>query len=174
MAFFIHPYAARIDAVRGALGSGSAPLLRRIDGLGLSPAAHLRLTQLIQGEPPRGDGDAVALEQLVRAVGGQFLDNSEWAPFRSAWLQDVDAALQAAGVEARVANLVFGSPPSPIPGLADIIVSTTEHDAVADELARFEGWERVKAPEREAVAQVRGWLVSAQAAGRGLITFHIW
>ena len=174
LAFFIHPYAVRVDAVRGALGSGSAPLLRRIDGLGLDPARHLRLTQLIQGDAPHGDGDAVALEQLVRAVGGEFLDNSQWAPFRSVWLQDVDAALEAAGVKARVSSLVFGAPPSPLPGMADIIVSTTEHDDVARVLARFEGWERVKAPERDAVAQVRGWLTRAQAAGRGLITFHIW
>ena len=174
MAFFIHPYAVRMDAVRGALGSGSAPLLRRIDGLGLDPAAHLRVTQLIQGEPPRGDADAVALEHIVRAVGGESLDNSQWAPFRSAWLQDVDAALGAAGVEGRVSNLVFGSPPSPLPGMADIIVSTTEHDAVERVLARFEGWERVQSPEQAAVAQVRGWLTRAQATGRGLITFHIW
>jgi hypothetical protein len=174
VAFFIHPYAVRIDAVRGALGSESAPLLRRVDRLGLDPAAHLRVTQLIQGDPPRGDADAVALEHVVRAVGGEFLDNSQWAPFRSAWLQDVDAALQAAGVEARVSTLVFGTPPSPLPGMADIIVSATEHDAVAGVLARFEGWERVSGAEHAAVAQVRGWLDHAQATGRGLITFHIW
>lgn len=174
MAFFIHPYAVRIDAVRGALGSASAPLLRRVDALGLEPAAQLRVSQLIQGEPPRGDADAVALEHLVRAVGGEFLHNSQWAPFKSAWMVDVDAALQAAGVQAQVSSLVFGSPPSPIPGLADIIVSTTEHDQVAAALARFDGWERVTEPEREAAAQARGWLARALAAGRGLITFHIW
>ena len=174
MAFFIHPYAVRVDAVRGALGSGSAPLLRRVDALGLDPGRHLRVTQLVQGEPPRGDADAVALEHIVRAVGGELLDNSQWAPFKSAWLQDVDAALAAAGVRARVSNLVFGPPPSPMPGLADILVATTEHDAVAEALARFDGWERVKAPEQEAVAQVRGWLTRALASGRGLITFHIW
>jgi hypothetical protein len=73
-----------------------------------------------------------------------------------------------------VSSLVFGPPPSPMPGLADILVATTEHDAVAEALARFDGWERVKAPEQEAVAQVRGWLTRALASGRGLITFHIW
>lgn len=174
MGFFIHPYAIRVDAVRSAVGSASAPLGERLAKIEMSPAEHELAHALLRGEPAAGDKALAALERLVQALGGEFLTNDQWAPFRSAWLSDVDDALAQAGVEGRVSSLVYGPSPVLIPGTAENHAAAVDGAKVEATLARFAGWERARQPERRGAGQVVSWLEHARAHGKGLITFFIW
>lgn len=173
MGFFIHPYAVRVDAVRAAVGSASAPLGARLSQLEMSPVVHDRAHALLRGDPVHGEGGLAALEQIVRALGGELLENDQWAPFRSAWPDDVDHALAAAGVVGRVSALVYGPPLVLIPGAGAAAVTGLDGRRVHGVLKDFAGWERARSPEREAAGQVVSWLEAARARETGLLTFLI-
>ncbi|MFJ5231306.1 hypothetical protein ACIQBJ_15580 [Kitasatospora sp. NPDC088391] len=189
-------------ATRALVGSGDEELLRRLTehfGRDLAesddwfsheigngaPTAADALRAVVHGGPYAEERDyafqyGYAYMRLCRSTG-RFLNNSNFSPFRGAWLDAVDEGLKALGVtEVSVAEFGYGfGLPAGVPRGYDYPGGGEwTNRACLAALAQFEQAEREgRAPELEpdvadAVSDVIGWLRQVeQRPGFGVIGF---
>ncbi|MFE1896937.1 hypothetical protein [Streptomyces yangpuensis] len=149
-----------------------------------APTASEALEAVVNGGPFSGEaGHAFQYGYAFRricAMGGPFLDNDCFSPYRGDWLSMVDEGLRTVNVTAvSVADFEYGGLPAGlpytnIPGCGEWSAADCERA-----LEQFEEGERLgltPAPDREvaeAVAQVIGWLRRVpRGSGYGIIGFR--
>ncbi|MFD6916911.1 hypothetical protein [Streptomyces virginiae] len=148
-----------------------------------APTASEALEAVVNGGPFSAEaGHAFQYGYAYRricAMGGPFLDNDCFSPYRGDWLSTVDEGLRAVNVTAvsvadfQHGGLPAGLPYTDIPGCGEWSPEDCERA-----LEQFEEGERLglaPAPDREvaaAVAQVIGWLRRVpRRSGYGIIGF---
>ncbi|WP_436791467.1 DUF7691 family protein [Yinghuangia sp. YIM S10712] len=115
--------------------------------------------------------------RMICAFHGRTIYTSNFAPFRSGWLERVDEGLKSLGITA-VQTTEFGHGlPSPLPytdlpghgvwSAADCATALEQYEAVTED--QFAGLDR---EVRDAVDEAATWLRAARAAeGRGIVGF---
>lgn len=200
MGYGFMAYAIDLDALKAIVGSGKQPALDEaladfgneaagIDALLEShsdetnplPTARDALRQLIMGErldDRIGFAYAYCLKHLCQ-VHGEFLDNSTWYPAPPPFLDEVQTALEGAGVPRQtfsVDRLSDGGSPIPIPPVDDFPgIGFVARPAVRE---AFDALSRVKLDDiadddvRESIVGLTGWLATCRDRNCDLVCFY--
>jgi hypothetical protein len=202
MSYGIMAYAIDLDEIRAVIGSRSQQALETYEadfahdaaaidefledhaeeGEGEPlPTARDALRQLIMGEPMDervGFAYAYCLKYLCDAHG-EFLDNGAWYSVRTAFLEQVQNALDGAGVAPEtisVARLTAGGSPIAIPDVEEWPgIGFLARDAIRgalDSLARVNPAEIADGHVRDSVKQLTEWLSICRDQNRDLICFY--
>jgi hypothetical protein len=202
MSYILSPIAVDLEQVTGVIGSRNKRLVGALikqfsDGFGEIDEMAADFVDEEDGERATTVRDALTQmvmgEQYNEAVGfvygyalefvclhfGDSLPNEHWWAMRSAWAHQADKALESAGVAAealRLSQLMNRGSPVPLPLIEDfpgIGYMTLEELEAA--LAVF-GEDRLAVVKdkglREALSEVRGWLLTCAESGQDLICFY--
>lgn len=184
------------EVTRAVVGSGDVRIRRAIGGRfkqdlsrddeyfaheieNGAPTRYEALTAVVDGGP---FDEAHAFQygyayRMICAFHGRRLYGNSFSPFRYAWLERVDEALKALGIDAvTVSEFGYGLP-SPLPYTdlpghgswsADTCAAAlTQYEAVTEEQ-----FAALDDEVREAVEEIGSWLAETRAnPGRGLVGF---
>jgi hypothetical protein len=188
------PIAVDLELVRGVVGSKSRtllPKLRRYFGRWFETVAEQMadeggptldevLKGLIAGKVANPDWSfpfAVAVEVLYR-LHGVVLSDRHFSSMRMEWAYRVDEGIQQAGVPAErfglVRHLFERGPPIPFPGRMTMCLGYLSLAEVRSAMSAFAAadYTPLKPDIRQAVAEVRSWLVSCDTLGCDLVGFY--
>ncbi|MFC9895824.1 hypothetical protein ACFVMC_19225 [Nocardia sp. NPDC127579] len=197
MSYSLSLYLVDLDTVRSAIGSNDDTLRRMMGGRFETDFAQddeFFAREIADGAPRKYDAvravlaggpfDAAYAHQYGYAYKsicefyGRRLNNNAFSPFRSGWLEEVDAGMKELGLAARITDFAYDSVPEPLPR-PEFRPGYGEWSAAAC-ATLLEQWARTT-PEQyvdldpyvvEAIESCVGWARAARAEpGRGIAGF---
>jgi len=191
MSYGIMPYSVSIDRLKQAIGSNDAALAKSLkdrlrdsydfDSDDDEVTPEQAVDQLISGsELQKGYGHYYGtVIELLSLQFGKMLENGAFSGMSSSWADEVDQALEDAGVPAEILrvtdHLMYRSSPVTIPPPDDfpsIGYLTKSEIPAALQAMQSADMDSADDEQKEAMIQLKNWLEICSKASTDLVCFY--